>query len=118
MAHYNFSNFIIKNFDLSFVNDNGIGMLQTKEFANFDEAYQYMKLLYSDKDMARKLSGMRAIVISASNFELLQKYFSFDDYAEFYNEHFSDIPEPEIEGIMLDEPILIEGVDQAEEEDY
>ena len=72
MAHYNFSNFIIKNFDLSFVNDNGIGMLQTKEFANFDEAYQYMKLLYSDKDMARKLSGMRAIVISASNFELLQ----------------------------------------------
>lgn len=118
MAHYNFSNFIIKNFDLSFVNDNGIGMLQTKEFTNFDEAYQYMKLLYSDKDMARKLSGMRAIIISQSNFELLQKYYSFDDYSEFYDTHFATIPEPEIKNIMLDEPVLIEGVDQAEEEDY
>ncbi len=118
MAHYNFSNFIIKDFDLSFLNDNGIGMLQTKEFANFDEAYQYMKLLYSDKEMARKLSGMRAIIISESNFELLQKYYSFDDYSEFYDLHFSTIPEPEIKNIMLDEPILIEGVDQAEDEDY
>lgn len=118
MARYNFSNFIIKNFDLSFVNDNGIGMLETKEFTNFDEAYQYMKLLYSDKDMARKLSGIRAIVISTGNFELLQKYYSFDDYDEFYNSHFSNIPEPEIKGITLDEPVLIEGIDQAEEEDY
>lgn len=118
MARYNFSNFIVKNFDLSFVKENGIGMLQTKEFTNFEEAYQYMKLLYSDKDMARKLSGMRAIIISESNFELLKKFYSFDDYAEFYEQQFSDIPEPDIEGIMLDEPVLIEGVDQAEDEDY
>lgn len=118
MARYNFSNFIVKNFDLSFVNENGIGMLETKEFTNFSEAYQYMKLLYSDKEMARKLSGMRAIVISASNFELLRKYYSFDDYAEFYDTHYGKIPEPQIEGIMLDEPVLIEGVDQADDEEY
>lgn len=118
VARYNFSNFIVKNFDLSFVKEGSIGMLETKEFTNFDEAYQYMKLLYSDKDMARKLSGIRAIVISASNFDLLRKYYSFDDYAEFYNAYFAIIPELEIKGVMLDEPVLIEGVDQAKEEDY
>lgn len=118
MARYNFSNFIVKNFDLSFVNENGIGMLQTKVFTNFGEAYQYMKLLYSDKEMARKLSGMRAIIISESNFETLRKYYSFDDYAKFYDSHFGKIPEPQIEGVTLDEPVLIEGVDQVDDEEY
>lgn len=118
MARYNFSNFIIKSFDLSFANDHGIGMLVTKEFTNFEEAHQYMRLLYADPDMARKLGGLRALIISAGNFELLQKYYSFDDYDLFYNGNFSDIPEPDIESIFMDEPILIEGVDQAEEEDY
>ena len=117
MARYNFSNFIIKNFDLSFASDNGIGMLITKEFTNFNEAHQYMRLLYSDSDMSRKLGGLRALIISESNFELLQKYYSFDDYDLFYNENFSDIPEPDIESIFMDEPILIEGIDQAEEEE-
>lgn len=118
MARYNFSNFILKNFDLSFISQDGIGMLQTKEFTNFEEAYQYSKLLYSDTYMARKLSGIRAIIISASNFELLQKYYSFDDYATFYETNFANLPEPEIEGLILDEPLMLEGVDQAEEEDY
>lgn len=118
MARYNFSNFIIKNFDLSFVKDNGITMLQTKEFTNFDEAYQYMRLLYSDKEMARKLSGMRAIIISAVNLDLLMKYYSFDDYAEFYEEYLSTIKIPEIEGVLLDEPILFEGVDHVEDDDF
>ncbi len=118
MARYNFSNFILKNFDLSFITQEGIGMLQTKEFTNFEEAYQYSKLLYSDADMARKLSGIRALIISASNFELLQKYYSFDDYATFYEANFTNLPEPEIDGLILDEPLMLEGVDQVEEEDY
>ena len=66
---------------------------------------------YNDK-MTR-----RPYKISESNFELLQKYYSFDDYDLFYNENFSDIPEPDIESIFMDEPILIEGIDQAEEEE-
>lgn len=106
MARYNFSNFMVRNFDLSFVKENGIGMLQVKEFTNFDEAYQYMKRLYADKTMAAKLSGMRTMVISYSNYELLKKYYSFDDYTTFYEKNFSVIPEPEIKGYTIDEPIL------------
>lgn len=106
MARYNFSNFIVKNFDLSFVKDGGIGMLQVKEFTNFDEAYHYIRLLYKDKEMAKKLSGMRALIISKQNYELLSKYYSFDDYQNFYQKHFSGIPELDIKGYTLDEPVF------------
>lgn len=118
MARYNFSNFIVKSFDLSFVKENGISILQTKEFTNFDEAHQYLRLLYADKEMSRKLSGIRAVIISEQNFETLKKYYSFEDYLNFYDQHFSSLPAPEIEGITLDEPILIQGEDQIEDEDY
>ncbi len=106
MARYNFSSFIVKSFDLSFVKKNGIGMLHVKEFTNFDEAYQYAGLLYKDKEMAQKLSGMRALIISRQNYELLSKYYSFDDYQDFYQKNFSKIPEMQIKGYTLDEPVF------------
>lgn len=106
MARYNFSSFIVKNFDLSFVKKNAVGMLHVKEFTNFDEAYQYAGLLYKDKEMAQKLSGMRALIISRQNYELLSKYYSFDDYQDFYQKHFSKIPEMQIKGYTLDEPVF------------
>lgn len=118
MARYNFSNFIVKNFDLSFVKENGIGMLETKEFTNFEEAHQYLQLLYKDKEMARKLNGLRAIIISEANFDLLRKYYSFDDYDSFYQENFSAVPEYREDEKTLDEPLMFQGVDQVEEEDY
>ncbi len=108
MARYNFSNFIVRSFDLSFVKDNGIGMLQVKEFTNFDEAYQYLHRLYKDKEMASKLSGMRAVIISQQNYELLSKYYSFDDYQVFYQKHFAKIPDLQLEGYTLDEPVFEE----------
>ena len=116
MARYNFSNFIVKNFDLSFVKQSGIGMLQVKEFTNFDEAYQYAHMLYKDKEMAKKLGGMRALVISRQNYELLSKYYSFDDYNAFYQKHFSEIPELQIKGYTLDEPVFEENTEDTEEE--
>lgn len=117
MARYNFSNFIVKNFDLSFVKEQGIGMLQVKEFTNFDEAYYYIRLLYKDKEMAKKLSGMRAVIISKQNYDLLSKYYSFDDYQEFYQKNFSGIPELNIKGYTLDEPVFEENNNTEEEQE-
>lgn len=118
MARYNFSNFIVKNFDLSFVKENGIGMLETKEFTNFDEAHQYLQLLYKDKEMARKLNGLRAIIISESNFDLLRKFYSFDDYDNFFRENYSAVPEFKDDERTIDEPLMFQGVDQVDDEDY
>lgn len=106
IARYNFTNYMVRNFDMEFVKDNGIGMLQVKEFINFDEAYMYMKRLYAAAGMAAKLQGMKAVVISKANLELLMKYYSFADYDDFYKKEFQKIPEPEIKGYTLDEPAL------------
>jgi hypothetical protein len=36
----------------------------------------------------------------------LSKYYSFDDYQDFYQKHFSKIPEMQIKGYTLDEPVF------------
>ena len=81
--------------------------------------------------MNERLSGMRAILISESNYELLNQYYSFDDYDAFYQELVpiehplpseSTLPEDEVptDGSTLDEPLQnLPPVDetQPEEED-
>ena len=106
VARYNFSTFLVKNFDLTFAHERGIGMLQIRPFNNYDETQQYFRRLYANPEMAARLSGMRAILISEANYAQLIKQYSFDDYDAFYRTHFSSIPEPELKGYTLDEPLL------------
>ncbi len=112
IARFNFSSFIVKDFDLSFTRSMGVGMMVVQPFSSLDEARYYMYLLYRDPDLAAKLSGLRAVIISEQNFELLMKLYSFEDYADFFDEQFGPLPdvedlgEEEIEaGSTLDEPL-------------
>lgn len=106
VARYNFSTFLVKNFDLAFTHERGIGMLQVRPFSNYDEAQQYFRHLYAIPEMAARLSGMRAVLISEANYEELIARYSFDDYDAFFRAHFASIPEPELKGYTLDEPLL------------
>lgn len=101
MARYNFTNYMMRNFEMSFESEQGIEMLKVGDFMNFDEAYFYSRSLYSDAAMAAKLEGLKALVITESNLKLLFSHYSFDDYQEFYQEHFLKIPEIEIDGTTL-----------------
>lgn len=105
LANYNFSNYTMRNFDLSFSKEQGIGMLTVREFLNFDEAYTYSRKLYSDPEMAQKLEGIKVLVISKKNLETLLKYYSFNDWQEYYDEHFLNIPQFEIDGTTLYEEL-------------
>lgn len=80
-------------------------MLHVTGLANFDEAYQYMHRLYADPAMATKLSGLRALLISDDNLELLLKHYSIDEYSEFYEENFSVLPISAEQENSLDEII-------------
>lgn len=111
VARYNFTNYMMRNFDLSFQTEQGIGMLQVAEFLNFDEAYVYSRNLYDDPEMARKLSGIKAVIITRKNLEILLKHYSFNDYQEFYEEHFLNIPEFDIDGATLFEEFTDDGED-------
>lgn len=109
VARYNFTNYMLRNFDMEFQTEQGIGMLKIGEFLNFDEAYVYCRNLYDDADMATKLSGIKAVVISPGNLDILLKYHSFNEYQEFYEEHFLNIPEFDIDGGTLFEEYIEDG---------
>ena len=128
VARYNFASFIVKDFDLAFNQLGPVRMMEIKPFNSFDEVRYYMYLLYRDGEMAAKLSGLRPVIISQHNFDLLMKYYSFDDYARFYEENFGELPslDEELElpegGDTLDEPLqnlpeLPEGEEYEPEEE-
>lgn len=104
MARYNFSRYMVRNFEMSFEKLSHITLLEVKEFLNFDEAFLYRKRLYASKETARILEGLNAFIISKSNLELLLQYYTFEDYQRFYEENLQAIPEVDIDGYTLDEP--------------
>ena len=103
VARYNFSKFMVRNFDITISKQGGIGMLHVKGLRSFTEAYQYMHQLYANPTMATKLSGIRALLISEENMELLLKYYSFEEYTEFYDTNFTALPQIEDSENTLDE---------------
>ena len=105
IARYNFSKFMVRNFDISTTRQEGISMLHVTGLTSFDEAYQYMHRLYADPTMATKLSGLRVLIISDENLELLLKYYSIDEYTEFYDAEFSTLPDSTEQESTLDEII-------------
>ena len=80
-------------------------MLVILPFSTYDEAHQYFRRLYADPHMAERLAGMRAVLISEDNYATMLRSYSFDDYDAFYRKHFSIIPELELKGYTLDEPL-------------
>ncbi len=105
IARYNFSKFMVRNFDISITKQGGVSMLHVTGLTNFNEAYQYMHRLYADPTMATRLSGLRALIISDDNLELLLKHYSIDEYTEFYEENFSVLPISTEQESSLDEII-------------
>lgn len=106
VARYNFSKFMVRNFDISTSKQGGIGMIHVIGLASFDEAYQYMHRLYANPEMAVKLSGLRALLITDANLELLLKYYSIDEYTLFYEQNFTNLPLLEEEKSTLDEIVF------------
>ena len=104
MARYNFSRYMVRNFEMTFEVLTEVTLLEIKEFLNFDEAFLYRKRLFGNAETAKLLEGINTFVISRSNLDLLLQYYTFDDYTEFYEKNFLAIPEVEIDGYTLDEP--------------
>ena len=114
MARYNFTNFMVRNFEITTDRKGGIVMLRVSGFMNYDEAWHYHRRLYADNDMSTKLSGIRSLLISEANLALLLESHSFDDYATFYDEHFGQLPGLEdSDGSTLDDVLF----DDNEEEE-
>lgn len=110
MAKYNFTNFIVRNFDMAIDDDNGIRRMLVSGFLSYDEALQYARHLYANPDMAKRLRGCRRIIISDDNLKLLGTRYSYTDYEKFFEEALAPLT-------VSDEQLLNmpEEVPQAEE---
>ena len=91
LARYNFTSFLVRNFDIAVEDADGIHRMKVSGFRNYDEALQYVRQLFTNKTIASLIGRNRTIIISEQNLPLLGRQFSYDDYARFYDKHFAPI---------------------------
>lgn len=109
VARYNFTSYMVRNFDIEIIERQGVTMMCVKGFLSYDEVHSYAQTLYADKHMNTLLEGIRTLLISEANLKMIGTDFSFDDYKAFYEEKFApmDIPED----LQIDEPTDLQIID-------
>ncbi|GAB6394297.1 MAG: tetratricopeptide repeat protein [Bacteroidales bacterium] len=91
VAAYNFSNFMVKEFDLVQEEEALFGMLTIRGFVNFDEILRYYGLIYGKDGYAASLSREIAVIpISDENYETLMHGKTIDEYVAFLEENFGE----------------------------
>ena len=112
MAKYNFSNFLVRNFDIVTDQDqNGLCRMLISGFLSYDEARQYAHQLYSvEGSLADLLHQCRSLIVSEQNLRLLGTTYSYRDYEVFF--------EQQIEPVEIStQPLLEEPESITQEED-
>lgn len=81
-ATYNFTKFLIKDFDLEL----NKGILYVSGLDNFDEALWYINGIIADKGIQSLLSGTdyRYLLITPENLDLIRRGLTIKDYEAFY----------------------------------
>ncbi len=120
LARYNFTNFMVRNFGIAITNHQDVCNMEISGFRNFDEALQYARQLYR-KHILQRYAGIRTLVISEANLELIGQPYSYGDYDRFYSKHFAPLKtstfrllaEPEEIVTRTGEEPTVEDIDNA-----
>ena len=91
LARYNFTSYMVRNFDIEIEQVDGLNRMLVKGFRNYDEALQYARQLQKQKQLMKLVGKSRQIVISDVNLPMLGKQFSYTDYAKFYEKNFAPL---------------------------
>jgi len=91
MARYNFTNFMVRNFELEIEKEGVVHRMLVGGFMNYDEALQYARRLHGDEAMRTHLRHARSLIISQRNLKLIGTHFSYNDYDEFYEKTFAPL---------------------------
>ena len=91
LARYNFTSYMVRNFDIEIEQVDGLNRMLVKGFRNYDEALQYARQLQKQKLLMKLVGKSRQIVISDVNLPMLGKQFSYADYAKFYEKNFAPL---------------------------
>ncbi|MDE6379455.1 MAG: tetratricopeptide repeat protein [Muribaculaceae bacterium] len=110
VARFNFSSFVVKDFDLEPMSFDNVGILVIKGFSNLRELENYRKVM-TKRDFQLP-EGVRPIMISKHNFELLLKEGrSFEEYFRFEENAMAE----EAEAAALEEAEDSENPEDSEE---
>ena len=125
MARYNFTNFLVRNFEIQIEAAEPPYVEEEEQaapaeyhrmvfsgFLSYDEALQYARQLYADKAMAERLRPCLSLIISSQNLALLGSRFTYEEYERFYEETF--LPMKISEEKLLIQP---EGMEPTDPED-
>ena len=114
MARFNFSNFLVRNFDLNIEPMSAsVSRLVISGFLNYDEALQYTHQLYDSEELSGLLRHCRSVVISETNLALMGTRYSYQEYDEFYEKTFLPLE------ISNEELLQIpEGMEQTDPDDF
>lgn len=82
-ARYNFTNFYIKDFDLSITTTDGVGMLRISGFDNLRELILYRRKIEAPDGMELP-EGVRIVMISSENYNILMQGNTFENYFKFW----------------------------------
>lgn len=91
IAHFNFTGFMVRNFDMNIERGPEITSFRISGFNNFDEAHTYAQKLYSAPKLSDKLKHTRIVLISNKNLELLGIGYSYSEYQAFYEKTFAPL---------------------------
>lgn len=92
VADFNFSNFQLRTFDLSFVSVAGSEALQVQKFKSYNEALQYAEQLQSDTVFATFLPvSLQPVVVSQENLSKIYNVQTLNEYFDFYTQHFGNL---------------------------
>lgn len=87
VANHNFSNFIVKTFDLSFTELPPLQMLQIQGFNSFNEVSEYVQKAFEDSLLISKIDPSIIMVpISEDNYKTLNRGQSLGNYFDFFSE--------------------------------
>jgi tetratricopeptide (TPR) repeat protein len=96
VALYNFTNFLIRDYELSFAKVGKMDVLLISGFENAEDVMRYRSwIVFQNQKPEEKYPGIQFIMISASNLKLLQEGVSPEKYLDFFKKNYSGIkPNP------------------------
>jgi hypothetical protein len=96
VARYNFTNYLVKDFDLETLTFGPLSMVVVKGFDNFEQLSEYRLRMSLPQGLALP-KGVMPVMISDANFRRLLAGRSFDDYFNFVESYNDDEAEKQVE---------------------
>ena len=117
VARFNFSSFVVRDFDLEPMSFGNVGLLIVKGFDNLKQLEHYRSVM--EKSPFRIPEGVRPVMISKANFELLlREGRSFEEYFRFEeDDKYDAVEDAVLEDAVEEEKGNIEEEKKAEEEE-